>query len=340
MAKRWIQSLDVELDGSGNPIFALAAPIQADLIDADLYEVTGVPPDNATLYDIRSQLYMLLLDAYSYRSAAEILNSIDSDLSYYLYDGGGSSMPWLARLDYDLHNWLVDWSSYRPAAEILSSIDYDLSYYLYDGGSSMPWLARVDSTLNGMLFDGGSYQPWLQTISNNLLSGAQRTWLADGMYDTDWCYNLAASDLHGQYGPVVGATLHARSDATHVPMLYQSGSPHYALHVKDADGSKVSKTDWAALSAPGQTASYQPTFTACRHVMQVTVATINTNVVVRMEGSVDGSNWYTLGSETTLTANGTYGIQAEGLAPYVRGNFVSESGGTDAQVTFKYHGAR
>ena len=52
MARRWLHSVDVEVDGSGHPIVALSAPIEADLIDADLYEVTGTPPDNRTLYDV------------------------------------------------------------------------------------------------------------------------------------------------------------------------------------------------------------------------------------------------------------------------------------------------
>lgn len=68
---------------------------------------------------------------------------------------------------------------------------------------------------------------------------------------------------------------------------------------------------------------------------QVTVATIGTNVVVRFEGSLDGSNFFNLAaSDTTITANGTTGYSF-GNFPLkaVRGRLVSISAGTPT-VTF------
>ena len=67
----------------------------------------------------------------------------------------------------------------------------------------------------------------------------------------------------------------------------------------------------------------------------VTVATINTNVIVALEGSIDGTNWSKIVANTTLTANGTthYNVANHPLR-YIRPVFVSESGGTAATVLF------
>jgi hypothetical protein len=73
-------------------------------------------------------------------------------------------------------------------------------------------------------------------------------------------------------------------------------------------------------------------------VFQVQVATIGTNVVIRLEGSLDATNWFNLDpleADATLTANG---ITAYSLSqvpvPYVRGRLVSLSGGSPS-VVFK-----
>jgi len=71
MAKRWLQSVDLEIDEQGKPSFesaleALAALIESgrlkvdaagvtltcDLIDLDVEAITGAPPDASTLYDL------------------------------------------------------------------------------------------------------------------------------------------------------------------------------------------------------------------------------------------------------------------------------------------------
>lgn len=71
------------------------------------------------------------------------------------------------------------------------------------------------------------------------------------------------------------------------------------------------------------------------YTLIVTVASINTNVVVRLEGSIDGTNYAPIISDQTITANGTtvYSV-ADRPVKWVRPRFVSESGGTDALVTF------
>jgi hypothetical protein len=73
-------------------------------------------------------------------------------------------------------------------------------------------------------------------------------------------------------------------------------------------------------------------------VFQVTVSDIGTDVVIRLEGSVDATNWFNLDpaeADTTLTANGTtaYAV-AQAPVPYVRGRLVSLTGGSPS-VVFK-----
>lgn len=70
---------------------------------------------------------------------------------------------------------------------------------------------------------------------------------------------------------------------------------------------------------------------ACRNfVFQIKVASIGTNVVVRAEGSLDGVNYFNLGSgDTTITANGTTKLNYADLpVKYVRGALVSILTGT------------
>jgi len=84
------------------------------------------------------------------------------------------------------------------------------------------------------------------------------------------------------------------------------------------------------------TSVYQPpSLIAKNFLLMVTVATINTNVIVALEGSIDGTNWSKIIANTTLTANGTthYHVANHPLR-YIRPVFVSESGGTAAEVLF------
>jgi hypothetical protein len=71
---------------------------------------------------------------------------------------------------------------------------------------------------------------------------------------------------------------------------------------------------------------------------QVTVASIGTNVVIRMEGSLDGTSYFNLdqtNADTTLTANGTFGyILSSAPVRYVRLRLVSLSGGTPSVSGF------
>ena len=67
----------------------------------------------------------------------------------------------------------------------------------------------------------------------------------------------------------------------------------------------------------------------------VTVASVDTNVIVRLEGSVDGTNYAPIIANQTITANGTTAYSVSGRpVKWIRTNWVSESGGTAATVTF------
>ncbi len=71
------------------------------------------------------------------------------------------------------------------------------------------------------------------------------------------------------------------------------------------------------------------------YVLFVTVASINTNVVVALNGSINGTNWSKIIANQTITSDGTthYNI-ANHPVRYVQPIFVSESGGTAATVLF------
>ena len=67
----------------------------------------------------------------------------------------------------------------------------------------------------------------------------------------------------------------------------------------------------------------------------VTVGSINTNVIVALNGSIDGTNWSKIIANNTITANGTthYNV-ANHPVKFIQPIFVSESGGTAATVLF------
>lgn len=96
---------------------------------------------------------------------------------------------------------------------------------------------------------------------------------------------------------------------------------------------------YPVLTAPASgtiTSVYQPpTIVAKNYCLFVTVESINTNVIIALDGSIDGTNWSKVITNTTITANGTthYNLANHPLR-YIRPIFVSESGGTAATVLF------
>jgi hypothetical protein len=97
---------------------------------------------------------------------------------------------------------------------------------------------------------------------------------------------------------------------------------------------------WTQLTEPGSTTGFA-TPGKTDHTVAATVAAINTNVVVRVEGSVDNTSWFNLDAsetDTTISSNGTRGFKFTGALAYIRLTFVSESGGTAATIDAKYLG--
>ena len=77
-------------------------------------------------------------------------------------------------------------------------------------------------------------------------------------------------------------------------------------------------------------------FSTRNYTLFATVSSINTNVVIALEGSLDGTNWSKVIANQTITTNGTshYNVANHPLR-YIRPIFVSESGGTAAVVTLQ-----
>lgn len=94
------------------------------------------------------------------------------------------------------------------------------------------------------------------------------------------------------------------------------------------------------LTAPGTTTAvltYENNYFSTKdYTLIATVTNINTSVVVRLDGSIDGTNFGPLISNT-IDRNGTYVYNITGSpVRYIRGNFLSELGGTDAVVRISF----
>ena len=93
--------------------------------------------------------------------------------------------------------------------------------------------------------------------------------------------------------------------------------------------SEFDVADLGSLSSAGVTAAQETRGESM--TFQVTLASVGTNVVVRFEGSLDGTSYFNLnaaGTDYTLTANGTTGYYLVAPVRYVRFRLVSLSGGT------------
>lgn len=113
---------------------------------------------------------------------------------------------------------------------------------------------------------------------------------------------------------------------------------------------KYSKT-FDQLTAPGST-DHINIPGARFHTFQVTLANKDTNVVISVDGSLDGTNFFTMpvkdftatgisytNEVATITADGVYLIYVEDVVVEdIRATFVSEAGGTAATVDIKYLG--
>ena len=95
----------------------------------------------------------------------------------------------------------------------------------------------------------------------------------------------------------------------------------------------------STLSAPATGTALQVAvnnlFSTKDYTFIVTVASVDTNVIVCLEGSVDGTNYAPIIANQTLTANGTTIYSVSGRpVKWIRTKWVSEAGGTAATVTF------
>ena len=94
-------------------------------------------------------------------------------------------------------------------------------------------------------------------------------------------------------------------------------------------------TALTSLTAAGTTSSVKVNAQAVS--FQVTVSSIGTNVVLRFEGSLDGTNFANLNenaNDTTITANGTTIYSLSGTpVEYVRLRLVSITDGTPTVAT-------
>lgn len=109
--------------------------------------------------------------------------------------------------------------------------------------------------------------------------------------------------------------------------------------------------DYTQLTAAGLTSATKVRGMK-NHTFQVTVAAINTNVIVGLSGSTDGISFGELtmdngavvtsaltNSRATITANGTYLYTVKNTSLHsVKFNFISETGGTAATVDVVYLG--
>lgn len=95
----------------------------------------------------------------------------------------------------------------------------------------------------------------------------------------------------------------------------------------------------SGFTAPGSGEAYRidlPNRSAPKtFLFAPTVATINTNVVVRLDGSLDGTNYVPIITGQTITSNGTSFYTVTNMpVKFIQPVFVSESGGTAATVSF------
>lgn len=92
------------------------------------------------------------------------------------------------------------------------------------------------------------------------------------------------------------------------------------------------------LTSPGVTDAVdvvvQNYLSTRNYTLIATVTNIDKSVVVRLDGSIDGINYGPLLSNTIIE-NGTYPYNVTGFpVGYLRGNFLQETGGTNAVVKF------
>jgi hypothetical protein len=77
-------------------------------------------------------------------------------------------------------------------------------------------------------------------------------------------------------------------------------------------------------------------YSATAITFQVEATGIGTNAIIRLEGSLTGTNYYDLNTDgdITITADGVYGYLLNAPGRYVRVRFISNLGGTPSITTY------
>ena len=131
-------------------------------------------------------------------------------------------------------------------------------------------------------------------------------------------------------------------------ILYSFAFTSEALQIEDvapAVQAPFEPVAMAQLVAPGATDPIEM-FDFDRLAVQIILANRDTNVIVELQGSLDGTNYFSLcpenavitglaiaGSQATITADGTYQLTSKPCAArYGRFNWISEAGGTAATI--------
>lgn len=152
--------------------------------------------------------------------------------------------------------------------------------------------------------------------------------------DNGQCYARAAGKKLILYGRVPGVSFAAS-------ITLPSGTVSATIESTPESPSSSVPESAPQLTAPGVSDAFD-TSQFGNHAFYITVANINTDVVVEAQGSADGTNYANIDSSAgqfTYTANGTY-LLSKANFPMKNGRieFVSESGGTAATIDIVYLG--
>jgi hypothetical protein len=204
-------------------------------------------------------------------------------------------------------------------------------------------------------FVGGVYRSTLPTYSDG--DNAMLHFTADGKLETTATLEASSVDIEVNPKQIAESTVPTEvSDGDEVNAWYDTfGRPiskEINLSTQAAQVENVSSiptmtqkvTGITQLTATGNTSSINVEDYAL-YGYTFTVASINTNVIVGLVGSVDGTNFAELPLENTavtgasitnnrvtITANGTYIIYSKAPISEVQFDFISESGGTTATI--------
>lgn len=229
-------------------------------------------------------------------------------------------------------------SSFTPGANsqvILSGTPTAGSFAVATGFGNSSFAVQVDGTFVGTLQFERSLDNGVTYTAINVFSAGTRF------------ISQTITSLPGRFHGNSSSSTHIRVRAT----SWTSGTANISILLGHGTGTiTISNavtvipffTQFAAetqLTAPGTTQALDVTAFSRIHCQYV-ITTINTNVVVRLEGSNDGTNWSNLAQgevDTTRTANGAYSFVITGIPLFrIRFNFVSETGGTAATIDVRF----